>query len=343
MISLPVAALSSAWRGRPSRTSWRSPILVVGFPQALRVVRAPEATSRTSYPIVAPSLSRSCPPGLPLWRRAQFRYTAQGSPAKPLIEPRPGVRTRSQPRRIGCSRFGCRRDASGEVRLRADPVRPHHLVVFVLDDVAVPDEEAGAVVGRFHAGDVPGLGEAVELPHLGGAHGGVSVIGSSQARGTPAPPTSVPRSAAFGPNGSPPSQSRTVSLGGRRCRAAAVADDLQRARVAGDVEERKVLLRLLRRRELVGQCSTNCNHGSKVRDGGADPAAAPADLTLRTTGKCTRRRSRPARAATRGRARPTRRRPSARGGRVPRSGSHGHRVPPEARGPRRNLRARLPD
>jgi hypothetical protein len=27
--------------------------------------------------------------------------------------------------------------------LRPDPVRPHHLVVFVLDDVTVPDELAG--------------------------------------------------------------------------------------------------------------------------------------------------------------------------------------------------------
>jgi hypothetical protein len=36
----------------------------------------------------------------------------------------------------------------GDTRcLWADPVRSHHLVVFVFDDVAVPDEEAGAVEG----------------------------------------------------------------------------------------------------------------------------------------------------------------------------------------------------
>jgi hypothetical protein len=29
-----------------------------------------------------------------------------------------------------------------------DPIRPHHLVVLVLDDVAMPDEEAGALEER---------------------------------------------------------------------------------------------------------------------------------------------------------------------------------------------------
>src|SRR5215218_7595490 len=102
------------------------------------------------------------------------------------------------------------------IGLGADPVWPHHLVVFVLDDVAVPDEEAGTVERGLHAGDLTGvgddgvlagsrlpglraadgsvldllavddleqdlvdvdrvrvLGEVVQLPHLGGAHGGV--------------------------------------------------------------------------------------------------------------------------------------------------------------------------
>ena len=42
---------------------------------------------------------------------------------------------------------------------RSDAVRTHHLVVLVLDDVAVPHEQAGAVVGRLHARDLPGVGD----------------------------------------------------------------------------------------------------------------------------------------------------------------------------------------
>ena len=40
------------------------------------------------------------------------------------------------------------RDRGEDVELRglgSDPVRPHHFVVLVLDDVVVPDEQAGAV------------------------------------------------------------------------------------------------------------------------------------------------------------------------------------------------------
>src|SRR5829696_9171311 len=64
------------------------------------------------------------------------------------------------------------------IGLGADPVRPHHLVVFVLDDVTVPDEEAGAVVGRLHAGDLTGVGDdcvlaGSHLPGLRAAHGSV--------------------------------------------------------------------------------------------------------------------------------------------------------------------------
>src|SRR5512135_3542036 len=45
--------------------------------------------------------------------------------------------------------------ASGLPRLRrSDAVRPHHFVVLVLDDVAVPDELAGRRERRFDAGDL---------------------------------------------------------------------------------------------------------------------------------------------------------------------------------------------
>ena len=37
--------------------------------------------------------------------------------------------------------------------LRSDAVRPHHLVVLMLDDVAVPDELAGFLELRPDAGD----------------------------------------------------------------------------------------------------------------------------------------------------------------------------------------------
>src|SRR5512132_4183722 len=59
-------------------------------------------------------------------------------------------------------------------RSGSDPVRAHHLVVLVLDDVAVPDEQPGAVVGRLDAGDLAGVGDdgvlASGLPRLGPAN-----------------------------------------------------------------------------------------------------------------------------------------------------------------------------
>src|SRR5215207_10480937 len=52
-----------------------------------------------------------------------------------------------------------------------DAIRAHHLVVLVLEDVAVPDEQAGAVEERLHARDLAGVGDhgvlATELPALG--------------------------------------------------------------------------------------------------------------------------------------------------------------------------------
>src|ERR671911_2988375 len=40
-----------------------------------------------------------------------------------------------------------------------DAVGPHHLVVLVLHDVAVPDEQPGAVEGRLDAGDLARIGD----------------------------------------------------------------------------------------------------------------------------------------------------------------------------------------
>ena len=54
-----------------------------------------------------------------------------------------------------------------------DPIRPHHLVVLVLDDVAMPNEQAGTVEERLHACDFAGVGDhgvlAAALPALRGA------------------------------------------------------------------------------------------------------------------------------------------------------------------------------
>ena len=43
-------------------------------------------------------------------------------------------------------------------------VRHHHLVVLVLDDVAVPDVQAGDVEGRVDAGDLTRVGDYGVLP-----------------------------------------------------------------------------------------------------------------------------------------------------------------------------------
>ena len=55
---------------------------------------------------------------------------------------------------------------------RLDPQRAHHLVVLVLEDVAVPDEEPGVVEARLDAGDLVGVGDdrvlVAGLPRLGG-------------------------------------------------------------------------------------------------------------------------------------------------------------------------------
>src|SRR6188474_3587012 len=40
----------------------------------------------------------------------------------------------------------------------ADAVRPHHFIVLVLDDVAMPDELAGRIELRPHASDLSGIG-----------------------------------------------------------------------------------------------------------------------------------------------------------------------------------------
>ena len=54
---------------------------------------------------------------------------------------------------------------------RPDPVRPHHLVVLVLDDVAVPDELARRVELRPDAGHLARIGDdgvlEAGLPGLG--------------------------------------------------------------------------------------------------------------------------------------------------------------------------------
>jgi hypothetical protein len=44
-------------------------------------------------------------------------------------------------------------------RRSADRVGPHHLVVLVINDVAVPDEETRAVEFRLDAGDLVGIGD----------------------------------------------------------------------------------------------------------------------------------------------------------------------------------------
>jgi len=40
-----------------------------------------------------------------------------------------------------------------------DVVRPHHLVIFMLDDVAMPDKAAGSVEMSDHPGDFAGIGD----------------------------------------------------------------------------------------------------------------------------------------------------------------------------------------
>src|SRR5215217_7020251 len=59
------------------------------------------------------------------------------------------------------SRRGCGRCGSAGLTglLRADAVRAHHLVVLVLDDVAVPDELAGRVELGPDAGDLTWVGD----------------------------------------------------------------------------------------------------------------------------------------------------------------------------------------
>jgi hypothetical protein len=42
---------------------------------------------------------------------------------------------------------------------RSDAVRAHHFVIFVFDDVAVPDELAGRVELAAHAGHLSGVGD----------------------------------------------------------------------------------------------------------------------------------------------------------------------------------------
>lgn len=50
-------------------------------------------------------------------------------------------------------------------RLGTDPVWPHHLVVLVLDDVAVPDEAACPIVSRLRVIS-PGYAMTVSFPPL---------------------------------------------------------------------------------------------------------------------------------------------------------------------------------
>src|SRR5215208_7864813 len=74
------------------------------------------------------------------------------------------------------------RGRPGPQRLRAvalwpDAVGPHHLVVLVFEDVAVPDEQSGAVEQRLHARDLVWVGDdgvlATGLPALRWARGSV--------------------------------------------------------------------------------------------------------------------------------------------------------------------------
>src|SRR5215211_6331700 len=61
--------------------------------------------------------------------------------------------------------------------LGPDAVGPHHLVVLVFEDVAVPDEQSGAVEQRLHARDLVWVGDdvvlATGLPALRWARGSV--------------------------------------------------------------------------------------------------------------------------------------------------------------------------
>ena len=49
---------------------------------------------------------------------------------------------------------------------RADTVRPHHFVVLVLDNVAVPDELARRIELGAHAGDLAGVGDDRVFPAI---------------------------------------------------------------------------------------------------------------------------------------------------------------------------------
>ena len=74
--------------------------------------------------------------------------------------------------------------------LRADAERPHHLVVLVLDDVAVPDDTGRALANvRLDAGDLPGIGDDRVLePGLPRLRRPVTT--PSGMRGSPASPSS---------------------------------------------------------------------------------------------------------------------------------------------------------
>lgn len=61
---------------------------------------------------------------------------------------------------------------------RSDTERPHHLVVLVLDDVAVPDVLAGGLEGGAHLGDLLRVGDhGVLAPRLAREGGGARAVG----------------------------------------------------------------------------------------------------------------------------------------------------------------------
>src|SRR3954454_5085657 len=92
--------------------------------------------------------------------RAYGRLTAAALPAGAAapggvhLTRSPTTTALAEPERVGPPPLRCRLP-----RLqRSDPVGPHHLVVLVLDDVAVPDELAGSAELRPNPGHLAGIG-----------------------------------------------------------------------------------------------------------------------------------------------------------------------------------------
>lgn len=89
------------------------------------------------------------------WRNGWAAVTGQTKPAK------------AKRSRRTCTTVA---DLGGDRQLRADAEWPHHLVVLMLEDVAVEDEQAGTVEQRLDPGDLVRVGDhgvlATGLPAL---------------------------------------------------------------------------------------------------------------------------------------------------------------------------------